>query len=113
DGNDPIAVFHATKEAAARAREGGGPTLLECKTVRWERHSAMSAGKYQNEEEALKWKQADPIPRFEATLREQGVSDEELRARQERAKGLNDEALDFAIQSNDPKPETAGDFVFG
>ncbi len=112
DGNDPVAVFNATKEAAARAREGGGPTLIECKTVRWERHSAMSAGRFQNEEEAMRWKTADPIPRFEKTLREKGVGDAGLRTRQERAKRLNDEALEFAIQSKDPRPETAGDFVF-
>jgi pyruvate dehydrogenase E1 component alpha subunit len=112
DGNDPVAVFEAIKAAAARARQGDGPTLIECKVVRWERHSAMSAGKYQNEEEAMKWKQADPIPRFEKVLREKGVSDAELQARQERAKRLNDEALEFAIQSKDPKPETVGDFVF-
>lgn len=40
DGNDPLAVFHAVCEAASRARNGAGPTLVECKTVRWERHSA-------------------------------------------------------------------------
>jgi len=112
DGNDPVAVFDATKEAAARAREGGGPTLLECKTVRWERHSAMSAGKFQNEEEAMRWKTADPIPRFVKTLQARGASDVALRTRQERAKRLTDEALEFAIQSKDPQPETAGDFVF-
>src|SRR5213076_347934 len=40
DGNDPRLVYHVMKEAVGRAREGGGPTFVECKTVRWERHSA-------------------------------------------------------------------------
>src|SRR5690348_18087853 len=52
--------------------QGNGPTLLECKTVRWERHSAISSGKYQNEEEATKWKRVDPIPRLEKALRDLG-----------------------------------------
>lgn len=112
DGNDPLMVFGAMKVAVARARAGDGPTLVECKTVRWERHSAISAGKYENEEEATKWKRADPIPRFENTLRKLGVTDADLEERRQRAKQLNDEALAFAIQSESPKPETVADFVF-
>jgi TPP-dependent pyruvate/acetoin dehydrogenase alpha subunit len=44
DGNDPLAVRSAVLEGVERARSGGGPTFVECKTVRWERHSALSAG---------------------------------------------------------------------
>jgi TPP-dependent pyruvate/acetoin dehydrogenase alpha subunit len=112
DGNDPVKVFDATREAAARARTGGGPTLLECKTVRWERHSAISAGKYENEEEANKWKKADPIPRFEKALREKGVTDSDLQDGRQRAKQLNDAALEFAIQSKPPEAGSVADFVF-
>jgi len=86
DGNDPLAVYEAMSRAVAHARRGDGPTLVECKTVRWERHSAISAGKYENEEEAMKWKKADPIPRFERVLREKGATDAQLRELQERAK---------------------------
>lgn len=112
DGNDPLKVFGAMKDAVARARRGDGPTLVECKTVRWERHSAISAGKYENEEEATKWKRADPIPRFEKALREMGAADADFEERRQRAKQVNDEALAFAISSEPPKPETVGDFVF-
>ena len=112
DGNDPGQVFQAMSEAVNHARHGDGPTLLECKTVRWERHSAISAGKYENEEEASKWKRADPIPRFEKVLREMGASHEALEERRHRAKKSNDEALEFAIRSEFPKPDTVGDFVF-
>jgi TPP-dependent pyruvate/acetoin dehydrogenase alpha subunit len=112
DGNDPLKVFGAMKEAVARARRGDGPTLVECKTVRWERHSAISAGKYENEEEATKWKRVDPIPRFETVLRDMGVTDADLDDRRQRAKQVNDEALAFAINSEPPKPETVADFVF-
>jgi pyruvate dehydrogenase E1 component alpha subunit len=112
DGNDPALVYEAMAEAISRARDGGGPTLVECKTVRWERHSAISAGKYDNPEAAQAWKQADPIPRLEAELRRRGVADDELLRRKQRAQTLNDEALQFAIQSPAPARESLEDFVF-
>jgi pyruvate dehydrogenase E1 component alpha subunit len=112
DGNDPRLVYDAMKRAIAHARNSGGPTLVECKTVRWERHSAISAGKYENEEAMLAWKRADPIPRLAKVLREAGISGEELDERQRRARVLNDEAMQFAIESPVPPPETVADFVF-
>ena len=112
DGQDPLKVYEAMSGAVARARAGEGPTMVECKTTRWERHSAISAGKYENPEEAMLWKKNDPIPRFEAVLRTQGATDSQLQQARDRAKKVNDEALDFAIRSAPPKPETVGDFVF-
>ena len=112
DGNDPALVYHAMTEAVARARDGGGPTLVECKTVRWERHSAISAGKYANEEAAQAWKRADPIPRLEAELRQRRVPDEALLQCKQRAQSLNDEAMQFAMQSPAPALESLGEFVF-
>jgi pyruvate dehydrogenase E1 component alpha subunit len=100
------------KTAVERARRGDGPTLVECKTTRWERHSAISAGKYENEEEAMKWKRNDPIPRFGRVLQEKGATETQLKEIQERAKKMNDEALDFAIRSEPPKPQTVGDLVY-
>jgi pyruvate dehydrogenase E1 component alpha subunit len=112
DGNDPLAVFDAMAQAVEVARSGKGPVFVECKTVRWERHSAISAGKYENEDEAMKWKKVDPIPRFEQFLREKGATDVQLRELQDRSKKMNDEALEFAIASEFPKPNTLADFVF-
>lgn len=112
DGNDPVAVWQRVLEAVDRARRGDGPTLVECRTTRWERHSAISAGKYENEEEALKWKRVDPIPRFAAVLREAGASGDELEAIREAAFRANQEALAFAKASPPPAPESVGNFVF-
>jgi TPP-dependent pyruvate/acetoin dehydrogenase alpha subunit len=112
DGNDPLAVYDAVHQAAARARRGEGPTLVECKTVRWERHSALCAGKYDNQEEAFKWKTVDPLPRFEAYLREQGTPEGQLEELRTCAKAKADEALEFAIESEHPKPDAVGDHVF-
>ena len=112
DGQDPEKVREVMSTAVERARSGEGPTLVECKTVRWERHSAISAGKYENEEEAMAWKKADPIPRLAEVLRGQGTGDDQLEEIRQRAETINNEALEFAISSEDPKPETVGDFVF-
>lgn len=113
DGNDPILVHEAMTRAVERARGGGGGTLLECKTVRWERHSAISAGKYENEEEAMKWKKADPIPRFEKRLtKEFGVDPAKLAALKDEANREVDEALAFAKESPLPDPGEVDAYVY-
>ena len=66
DGNDVIAVRDAVAAGVDRARAGGGPTFVECKTVRWERHSALSAGA--DPVEGRRAWHADPIPRFRNAL---------------------------------------------
>lgn len=112
DGNDPLEVWTAVSTAVTRARQGEGPTLVECKTTRWERHSAISAGKYDNEEEAMKWKRVDPIPRFAIVLRGMGVPEERLEQLRDAAFRANQEALSFAKSSPPPAPETVGDYVY-
>jgi TPP-dependent pyruvate/acetoin dehydrogenase alpha subunit len=112
DGNDPEAVRDVVAEATERARRGEGPTLIECKTTRWERHSAISAGKYESEEEATKWKRVDPIPRLATRLKEMGASEEQLEEIQQRTLQANADALEFALNSADPRPETVSDFVY-
>jgi len=112
DGNDPVEVWTAIAQAAEHARSGEGPTLVECKTTRWERHSAISAGKYENPEEAQKWKTVDPIPRFEKVLRKLGANDDQLKELQEQALAANNEALDFAKNSATPAFETLEHHVF-
>ena len=76
DGNDVIAVRAAVAAGVDRARAGGGPTFVECKTVRWERHSALSAGADPVEGRRA-WQRADPIPRFRAALVAWAVTDAE------------------------------------
>src|SRR5580658_3265923 len=68
DGNDVLAVHREALSAVQHARAGNGPTFIECKTVRWERHSAFSAGLYDNPEERQRWRKVDPIPRFRLRL---------------------------------------------
>lgn len=112
DGNDPLAVYGAMRTAVDRARSGQGPTLLECKTTRWERHSAISGGKYESEEEAKKWMRVDPIPRFEKVLEAQGLSRDEIDLVRSRAKTAADDALTFAKESAAPGIEALGRHVY-
>ncbi|MFN8457692.1 MAG: thiamine pyrophosphate-dependent dehydrogenase E1 component subunit alpha [Anaerolineae bacterium] len=66
DGRDFNAVYETATEVVARARRGDGPTLVEAKTVRWSRHSAVAAGG--GGTDADRWKETDPIPRYQAEL---------------------------------------------
>jgi pyruvate dehydrogenase E1 component alpha subunit len=106
DGNDLSAVRDATAEAVQRARDGGGPTLIEAKTIRWERHSAFAAGKYESPEEAQRWKTVDPLPRYRKELLSMGATEQMLEAQEEDARQVIDEAVEFAKNSPMPGLET-------
>lgn len=112
DGNDLHAVRAAVTEAASNTRKGGGPFLIECKTVRWERHSAFSSGKYENPEEAQRWKVVDPIPRFAGHLLELGVTMEELKVQETAAREAILGAVEYAIASPLPSPESVHEGIF-
>jgi pyruvate dehydrogenase E1 component alpha subunit len=69
DGNDVLAVHAACQEAVARAREGDGPTLIECVTYRLGVHTtADDPTKYRSQEEVAEWERKDPLTRFGAYL---------------------------------------------
>lgn len=80
DGNDAMAMYEAVREALDRAREGGGPTLVEAFTYRIEDHTtADDASKYRPTEEVEEWKKKDPIHRLGLYLRDQGaLTDEQI-----------------------------------
>jgi len=78
DGNDVLAVYVAAKEAAERARNGGGPTLIECVTYRVMMHTtADDPSRYRGEEEVESWRKKDPLTRFTLYLQNKGLLDEE------------------------------------
>ena len=64
DGNDVEAVFEAAREAVERARDGGGPTLIECRTMRMHGHGAHDDMSYVPEEMLEEWRERDPIERY-------------------------------------------------
>ncbi len=112
EGNDVLAVYAAMRAAVEHAREGKGPTFIECKTVRWERHSAFSAGRYENAEAAQKWRKVDPIPRFKSHLLTVGISEGALEERAERARATVAAAAEFALASPPVSPDAILEDVF-
>jgi 2-oxoisovalerate dehydrogenase E1 component alpha subunit len=114
DGNDLFAVFAAAREAAERARAGGGPTLLECKTYRLRPHSnADDDRKYRSAEEVTQWRARDPILRLESYLLTHGIaSREELDEMRRAARAEVDEATTRADGTPQPPPESIYDHLY-
>jgi pyruvate dehydrogenase E1 component alpha subunit len=102
DGNDVIAVYKAVQEAAKRAREGNGPTLIEAVTYRWRGHSKSDRQLYRTREEVKSWMGKDPIHRFAKLL---DVNDEEFKKIEAQAKEEIRKAVEFAEAS--PEPDVA------
>jgi pyruvate dehydrogenase E1 component alpha subunit len=76
DGNDVLAVYEAAKSAADQCRAGQGPVLLELLTYRRTGHSRRDPCHYQPKDEREAWAARDPIDRFVAVLKGQGVADD-------------------------------------
>jgi pyruvate dehydrogenase E1 component alpha subunit len=115
DGMDAVAVYEAAGEAIDRARSGGGPTLLECKTYRYYDHVGVRGMglSYRTDEEVVEWKKRDPIDLFEARLSEQDImSKDDMAAVHETVKSELDVAIQFANDSPMPDPATLLDDVY-
>jgi pyruvate dehydrogenase E1 component alpha subunit len=65
DGNDVFVVYEECKKAVEYAREGEGPTLIECNTYRWQGHHVGDPGDYRPSEEVAAWKADEPIGKLE------------------------------------------------
>ncbi len=114
DGNDPIKVYEVTQEAAERARRGEGPTLIEAKTYRFVPHSSDDDDRaYRSREEVAEWKKRDPVMTFEKRLIDEKVmTEDELKAMQQRIKNEVNDATDFAEKAPLPDPNTLGRYVY-
>lgn len=79
DGNDVLAVRAAARTAVERAREGAGPTLLECETYRWRGHFEGDPARYRPKDEFAQWEGRDPVAVFRRRLvDEAGVPEDDL-----------------------------------
>jgi len=106
DGNDILAVWDAATRAIGRARAGGGPTLIECKTFRMTGHSAHDDAGYVPPELFEFWEERDPISRFERFLTERGFIDKSgIGELQHRINHEIDEAIQIAEKDPFPEPE--------
>jgi TPP-dependent pyruvate/acetoin dehydrogenase alpha subunit len=113
DGNDVVAVFEATRTAIERARNGEGPSLIECKTFRMTGHSAHDDASYVPKEFFEEWEKKDPIRCLEQRLlAEKRVTDDELKHLASRVVREADEALRQAEQDPYPAPEETLEGVY-
>ena len=106
DGNDVQAVYDAATQALARARSGGGPTLLETMTYRWKGHSKSDKNLYRTREEIAEWKELDPIAAFLGKVIDSGtLTSEACAAIADRAK----EAVRTAVRTGNEAPPSRAD----
>jgi TPP-dependent pyruvate/acetoin dehydrogenase alpha subunit len=113
DGNDIVAVWQATRSAVDRARAGGGPTLLEFKTMRMKGHAVHDPADYVPKELLAEWERRDPILLLEQRLQKDGLLDDARReAIHSRIRGEIDVAVREAEASDFPDPGTLTDGVF-
>jgi 2-oxoisovalerate dehydrogenase E1 component len=110
DGNDVLEIYRVAAEAVARARSGGGPTLIECKTYRTRAHAeGMGDFTYRTKEEVAAWKERCPIARLRT---ENGAMIDQFDAVDQEVVGLVKEARDFAERSEVPPARTATTHVY-
>jgi len=113
DGNDVAAVYLAARRAIQKARSGGGPTFLECKTMRMHGHSEHDPAKYVPQALLDEWKKKDPIVKAEAMLKTLGYADEAyFHDIEERVKKEVDAGVEWAEQSPLPDGRETLDGVF-
>jgi len=107
DGNDVVAVWEATSRAVERARAGNGPTIIEALTYRQYGHSRADPAKYRPQEEVDEWLRRDPLTLLAERLRGDGVAEEALQERRDRAQKVVDAAVEAAKAAPPPDEATA------
>jgi len=107
DGNDVLAVYDAVSRAAARARDGGGPTMLEARTYRHYGHSRTDPAKYRPAEEVAQWLARDPLTVSRSHLAARGLSEVDSAAAEERASASVADAVAAAKSAPDADPAEA------
>ena len=108
DGNDPVAVYQATREAVTRARKGGGVSLIEAVTYRRSGHAEHDDQRYQSRDEIHDWEQRDPLASYADRLLKNGwATSDDL----EEVQGQVAAELDAAVAESEneqfPEPATA------
>ena len=116
DGNDVDAVWALSQGAVQRARNGGGPTLLEFSTYRWKEHCGPGEDQalgYRSEEEVAQWVKQCPVASYEQRLISEGLIDLAGISRiREEIDAEVKEAFEFATSSAYPPPQALDRFVF-
>jgi TPP-dependent pyruvate/acetoin dehydrogenase alpha subunit len=113
DGNDVEVVYATTKAAIERARQGGGPTLIEAKTMRMMGHAIHDGAEYVPRALLAEWEQRDPVRCYEQKLIASGIADAvEIGEIKERCQVEITDAIEFAEASPFPDPATVEEGVY-
>jgi 2-oxoisovalerate dehydrogenase E1 component alpha subunit len=114
DGNDPLEVYQAVKEAADRGRRGEGPTLIEAISYRLTPHSSDDDDRsYRGQEEVSEAKKNDPVLKFASYLKETGVmTDEKEKEIHDEIMKVVNEATDYAESAPYADAESALKYVY-
>jgi TPP-dependent pyruvate/acetoin dehydrogenase alpha subunit len=114
DGNDVLAVYEAAGKAVENARQGGGPTLLECRTYRPGGHFEGDPGTgYRNKEEIAEWRGRDPIDRLRREMLDAGtVAVAQLDTIDREVAAEVADGYEFASTSPEADPSTVMNFVY-
>jgi TPP-dependent pyruvate/acetoin dehydrogenase alpha subunit len=113
DGTDELAVHREAKRAIEKAREGGGPTLIECVTLRMEGHAVHDDAFYVPKQMFEEWAKSDPIERFRTWLRDNAsMTDEEEDEITVGVKKVLNDALKRAEDSPLPDPASLLEGVY-
>ena len=114
DGNNVLEVHRIAGEAIQRARDGGGPTLLDCKTYRTRPHAeGMRDGGYRTVEDIEAWKARDPIEQLgERLVADNVATDDVLDDAESKITVLVENGVAFAEESPWPDPSTVMDHIF-
>jgi pyruvate dehydrogenase E1 component alpha subunit len=113
DGTDMLAVYREAKRAIDKAREGGGPTLIECMTLRMEGHAVHDDAFYVPKDMFEEWAKQDPIERFRNWLKENAdLRDEEEDELSAEIKRLLNDAIKRAEESPMPDPSEVATEVY-
>jgi pyruvate dehydrogenase E1 component alpha subunit len=113
DGNDVVKVYEAADKAAEDARQGKGPTFIECKTYRWRGHWEGDPQPYRTAEDVARWKEKCPINRFTDYLMTNKISTEQILAKAEKEITRElEQAVEFARKSPLPDIQEAYSDVF-
>ena len=113
DGGDPNAVRGALSDAIQRARNGAGPTFVECKSVRLWGHYNADIEHYRPAADKAAAVAADPVAALRTNLLERGYTEPEIGELEAAIRREIDEAEEFALSSPLPDPGTARDHVVG
>ncbi len=109
DGNDADLVYTTAREAFAKARSGGGPSLIECMTYRHSGHSRADPAKYRPKQEVDEWLKRDPVALYRQRLLGLGIPESELAGIEGKAMATLNEATEQAKAS--PLPEIQSAFT--